>query len=57
MNRTRSLPAIDLTTTLTAMGVTEFFYHFHSFTLELAGFAATWWLFRHMLELLRQGLS
>jgi len=43
---TRTPTATEVATAATAMAVTEAFYHFHSFTLELAGFALTWAILR-----------
>lgn len=50
MLKTRALASAltraDLATAAVAMGLTEIFYQFHSFTLELAACALTWGVLR-----------
>ncbi len=45
---TEQLPAL-----LAAWLVAEFFYKFHSFTLECAAFLATWFVFDALIQILR----
>jgi hypothetical protein len=54
----RRLSGADLRMALTsgagALGIAEWFYHFHSFTLECAAFLATWYLLDGAFDFLRQ---
>lgn len=40
------LTAINITTLTTSLVIAEFFYKFHSFTLEAAAFLGTWYVLR-----------
>lgn len=52
---TRQLASTQLPSLVGALLVAEFFYKFHSFTLECVAFLATWALFDFLLSKLAPG--
>jgi len=51
----RQLASTQLPSIVSALLVAEFFYKFHSFTLECVAFLATWALFDFLLSKLTFG--